>query len=696
MRIVSGTHEPQGVTFDGAGCNVALFSENAERVDLCLFDDAGHETRLTLPGHTCHVWHGYVEGMIPGQKYGFRVYGPYDPKRGHRFNAHKLLVDPYARAMVGTVDYRRPVFGFPHASKNPALFDSNDSASGVPKCVVAESHFDWRNDTWPCVPWERTILYELHAAGFTKRHSEVPEAERGTYLGLTHPSVIGHLRSIGVTSVELMPVFESVSEVHLFERGLTNYWGYSPIGFFAPAQRFASPGRQIVDFKEMVRRFHAEGFEVILDVVYNHTAEGGEHGPTLGLRGVDNAAYYRLQKGNLARYEDLTGCGNTLDVAHPQTLKLICDSLRYWVTEMHVDGFRFDLASTLGRDHEHVDRLAAFFDIVHQDPVLCRMKLIAEPWDLGSDGYQVGNFPVLWSEWNGRYRDTIRRFWKGEVGVRGDMALRLTGSSDLFARSGRRPTASVNFVTSHDGFTLRDLVSYERKHNAANGEENRDGADDNHSYNCGVEGETDDPRVIALRVRSVKNMMATLLLSLGVPMLSMGDELFRTQHGNNNAYAQDNDLAYMPWVFGALESDILFFVHRVARFRNRHAAFCRSRFLRGSAPESAPESAWFRPDGTPMQHADWRSSELGMVYYLAETPPPTQLSAMKKPARQGEAFLICFNPAAESLHVTLPLGLDARVWTVSLDTAETLSGDLSAGDTLVLAEQSMVVLTRVT
>ena len=598
-----GREYPLGATPDRDGVNFAVFSENATKVELCLFDDAhGVEERIPMRAGTAHVWHLYVAGATPGQRYGFRAHGPYDVARGHRFNPNKVLVDPYARALAGKVDYHAPVFGYaptlPGEKTNDKRADVRDDSWGVPRSVVVDGAFDWGDDRAPEVPWPETVVYELHVKGFTRRHHDVPSEHRGTYLGVSSDATVAHLQSIGVTTVELMPVHEVCDELFVAKKGLTNYWGYSTLGFFAPDQRFAAhPPDSVREFKEMVKRLHAANIEVVLDVVYNHTCEGDRFGPTLSLRGLDNAVYYRLDPADLGRYIDYSGCGNTLNIAHPQTLKLIMDSLRYWVLDMHVDGFRFDLAPTLARDAEHMDKLSAFFDIIHQDPVLSRVKLIAEPWDLGAQGYQVGNFPVLWSEWNGRYRDTARRFWLGDRSKVGDLGYRLTGSSDLYGDDGRRPHASINFITAHDGFTLADLVSYEKKHNEANLQNNEDGWDDNASMNFGVEGETTDPAILRARAQQERNLLATLFLSQGVPMICAGDEIARTQRGNNNAYAQDNPTSWVDWEIGAAGKELLEFTRHLASVRRAHPSFRRRAFLRGVpvGKSTRKDAVWFRP-----------------------------------------------------------------------------------------------------
>ena len=550
-----GDSYPLGATYDGAGTNFGLFSEVADRVELCLFDDEGTESRVELREVDGFVWHGYLPGISPGQRYGYRVHGPYNPAAGQRCNPAKLLLDPYAKAIDGHVTWGQPVFSYPFG--HPDRRNNTDSAPYVPRSAVINPYFDWGLDRPPRTPYHETVIYEAHVRGLTKEHPVVPEEQRGTYLGLAHPAIISHLHRLGVTAIELMPVHQYVTDSHLNDRGLHNYWGYNTIGFFAPHNGYAASGRrgeQVQEFKTMVRTLHEAGIEVILDVVYNHTAEGNHLGPTLSFRGIDNAAYYRLVDDDKLYYMDTTGTGNSLLMRNPHVLQMIMDSLRYWVLDMHVDGFRFDLAAALARQFHEVDRLSAFFDLVQQDPVVSQVKLIAEPWDVGDGGYHVGNFPPLWSEWNGKYRDTIRDFWRGQPATLPEFASRLTGSSDLYQQDSRRPVASVNFVTAHDGFTLQDLVSYDHKHNEANGEDNRDGSDDNRSWNCGVEGPTDDPAILALRARQKRNFLTTLLLSQGVPMLLAGDEMGRTQQGNNNAYCQDNEISWIDWAVRS-ESD---------------------------------------------------------------------------------------------------------------------------------------------
>src|SRR4051812_28766966 len=621
---------PLGATWDGDGTNFALFSEHAESVELCLFDDTGHEERYPLAERTAFNWHGYLPGVGPEQRYGYRVHGPYDPRNGHRFNAAKLLIDPYAKAIDGAVTWAAAnVLPYTPSSEADADLtrDDEDDAEAVPKSVVVDPGFDWEDDEWvrPRTPWDETVIYEVHVKGFTQLREGVRQDLRGTYGGLASPDAIAYLNSIGVTAVELLPVHHIVDEGFLADRGLTNYWGYSSIGYLAPHSLYAATGDQVREFKGMVKALHRNGIEVILDVVYNHTAEGNHLGPMLSFRGVDNCSYYRLVPDDLRHYMDYTGTGNTLNPVHPTVLRLIMDSLRYFVVECHVDGFRFDLASALAREFYEVDRLSAFFDIIHQDPILSQVKLIAEPWDVGPGGYQVGNFPILWSEWNGIYRDTMRDFWRGQAPVR-DLASRFGGSADLYEQDGRRPFASINFITAHDGFTLRDLVSFNDKHNAANGEENRDGTDDNRSWNCGAEGPTDDPGVNVLRARQQRNFLTTLFLSQGVPMLLGGDEFGRSQGGNNNAWCQDNELSWFRW--DEADPDLLDFTRRLIALRRAHPVFRRTTFLTGKEVKGSglPDVWWFRPDGRRMTQKDWQREDahtLGVFLNGAEIPERT-------------------------------------------------------------------------
>ncbi len=612
FAVWPGRPYPLGATWDGEGVNFALFSEHAEGVELCLFaEDGRHEiARIPVRWQTDQVWHCYLPEARPGWLYGYRVYGPYDPKNGHRFNGNKLLLDPYAKSIHGQVRWSNANFAYRVGHKLEDLsFDRTNNGPFMPKSRVVESAFSWGDDRLLRTPWHDTVIYELHVKGFTYQHPLVPQPLRGTYAGLGSARVIEYLKSLGVTAVELMPVHAFIDDRHLVERGLRNYWGYNSIGFFAPDSRYSASG-EISEFKTMVKAFHSNGIEVILDVVYNHTAEGNHMGPTLSFKGIDNLSYYRLSPAHLRYYMDFTGCGNTLNMLHPRVLQLIMDSLRYWVLEMHVDGFRFDLASTLARELHDVNRLSAFFDIIHQDPVLTQVKLIAEPWDLGEGGYQVGNFPVGWTEWNGKYRDAVRAYWKGEGGVIGEMAYRLTGSSDLYGHGGRNPYASINFVTAHDGFTLEDLVSYNHKHNEANGEGNRDGTDANISWNCGVEGPTDDPAIRALRAQQKRNMIATLLLSQGVPMILAGDEIGRTQRGNNNAYCHDDPINWVNWELTPEDHEFMRFVQHVIRIKQNHKVFRRRSFFQGRRIRGGDvkDVMWLKPDATEMNDEEWHQS----------------------------------------------------------------------------------------
>jgi glycogen operon protein len=666
-----GNHYPRGATWDGEGVNFSLFSAHGEKVELCIFDPAGRRElqRVELKERTDDAWHCYLPEARPGLMYGYRVHGPYDPERGHRFNPHKLLIEPNARHIQGQIKWSDAQFGYRVGHpKEDLSFDKRDSAAGMPKCRVVDPAFTWGDDRPPRIPFHDTVIYELHVRGFTMKHPEVPPELRGTYAGLATAPVIDHLLRMGVTAVELMPVHTFVDDRHLLERGLKNYWGYNTIGFFSPDMRYSATGR-ISEFKTMVKTLHSAGIEVILDVVYNHTAEGNQMGPTLSFRGVDNASYYRLVPDNPRYYMDFTGCGNTLNMQHPRVLALLMDSLRYWVTEMHVDGFRFDLASALARELFDVDRLGSFFDTIGQDPVLSQVKLIAEPWDVGAGGYQVGNFPPGWNEWNDQYRDTVRGFWKGDEALMGDFARRFTGSADLYEASGRKPHASVNFVTAHDGFTLQDLVSYNGKHNEDNGEGNRDGNDNNRSWNHGAEGATEDASVNALRAQQRRNMITTLLLSQGVPMILAGDELGQTQNGNNNAYCQDNQLSWIDWDLNPEEKQFLEFVAQMISFRRKHPVFSRRRFLQGrELADGIREVAWLRPDGGEMTDTEWHTTYnrcLGV--YLAGT-------VIERVDRRGKVvrdnnFLTLFNAHHERIDFLLPEFHADGAWEVVLDTA---------------------------
>jgi isoamylase len=680
MKIWPGKPYPLGATWDGAGVNFSFFSENATKVELCLFEgaNANKETRIPITQQTHQVWHTYLPEVRPGQLYGYRVHGPYEPAEGLRSNPAKLLLDPYSKAIAGSIQWSNALFGYTVGNAKADLsINDQDSAGGMPKCVVIDPAFSWGNDTPPNTPWHKTIIYELHVKGYTKLHPEVPPELRGTYAGLSCPPIIDYLKSLGITAVEVMPVHQFVADRHLKDHGLTNYWGYNTIGFFAPEVSYASSGtlgQQVVEFKTMVRALHREGIEVILDVVYNHTGEGNHLGPTLCFRGIDNASYYRLVDNDRRYYMDYTGCGNTLDMTHPRVLQLIMDSLRYWVLEMHVDGFRFDLASTLARELHDVDRLGAFFDIIQQDPVISQVKLIAEPWDLGPGGYQVGNFPVLWAEWNAAYRDTVRRFWKGDAGQVGALAFRLTGSSDLYARNGRLPYASINFITAHDGFTLHDLVSYNDKHNNANGEENRDGHNENLSWNCGAEGETDDATILALRGRQKRNFLATLLLSQGVPMLLAGDEFGRTQRGNNNAYCQDNEISWVDWNWDRPRRELLEFTRLLIQLFHQHPVLRRSHFFQGRKIRGSEvkDLAWFRPDGKEMTDEDWANPEMRSFGLRLAGDAIEEVDGRGNRVAD-DTLLILLNAHHETVSFVLPAHRRKLHWWVILDTSEPIT-----------------------
>ncbi len=698
MHIWPGNPYPLGATYDGGGTNFALFSEAATRVELCLFDENGAETRIDLPEREALVWHGYLPRVVPGQRYGYRVHGPHEPSWGQRCNPSKLLLDPYAKAIDG--DYRWDQALFSYDFGDPESFNSADSAPFSPRSVVVNPYFDWGNDRPLKIPMYETVNYEAHVKGMTIRHPEIPDDVRGTYSGLAHPAMIKYLKNLGVTAVELMPVHQFVHDSGLIERGLTNYWGYNTIGFFAPHNGYSSfggGGGQVQEFKAMVKALHAAGIEVILDVVYNHTAEGNHLGPTLSFRGIDNPAYYRLVDEDKRYYYDTTGTGNSLNVRHHESLRLIMDSLRYWVTEMHVDGFRFDLAAALAREFHEVDRLAAFFDLVNQDPVVSQVKLIAEPWDVGDGGYQVGGFPPNWTEWNGKYRDSVRDFWRGEPSSLGEFASRFTGSSDLYQDDGRRPIASINFVTAHDGFTLHDLVSYNEKHNDANGEGNRDGESHNRSWNCGAEGETDDPDIIVLRERQKRNFLATLLLSQGVPMIAHGDELGRTQHGNNNVYCQDSEISWVDWIDARNEDVLTGFTRRLLKLRADHPIFRRRRFFTGepAGDSKLPDIAWLRRDGEVMTEADWNTrSGMTMTVFLNGNGIPER-DALGEEIKD-DSFLLLFNPLDEDVAFTLPDRDYGRTWEITANTADPLLAvkrkTARAGTQVTVTRHSLVVL----
>lgn len=675
-EVWPGKAYPLGATYDGVGTNFALFSEAAERVELCLFDDDGTETRVVLPEVDGFIWHGFLPDVVPGQHYGYRVHGPYDPAAGQRCNPNKLLIDPYAKAIDGEFRWDQSLFGYNFGDEDSR--NDDDSAARMPKSVVINPYFDWGTDRPPQRAYADSVIYETHVKGLTQRHPDVPERDRGTYAGVAHPAIIDHLKSFGITAVELMPVHHFANDSVLIDKGLSNYWGYNTIGFFAPDPKYTSgvtPGGQVQEFKAMVRDLHQADIEVILDVVYNHTAEGNHLGPTLSFRGIDNAAYYQLVDGEPKFYMDYTGTGNSLNAGHPHALQLIMDSLRYWVTEMHVDGFRFDLASTLAREFYDVDRLSTFFEMVQQDPVISQVKLIAEPWDVGPGGYQVGNFPPQWTEWNGKYRDAVRDFWRGEESTLGEFASRLTGSADLYEHTSRRPVASINFVTAHDGFTLRDLVSYNEKHNEANGDDNTDGESNNRSWNCGVEGPTDDAGIDALRRRQQRNFLATTLLSQGVPMISHGDELGRTQGGNNNGYCQDNEITWIDWE--SADTELTAFIGGVAAIRTAHPVFRRRRFftgrpVRARGSQDVPDVAFFTPSGSEMTDEDWNTAfgKSVAVYLNGQGIPDLDERGQRV---VDDSFVLCFNAHHDAIEFTLPPEQFGSGWQLVLDTASGLA-----------------------
>ncbi|HEX7665869.1 MAG TPA: glycogen debranching protein GlgX, partial [Polyangiaceae bacterium] len=673
MNVLPGTPYPLGATWDGEGVNFALYSENATSVELCIFADDGAETRIPLQAHTAHVWHGYLSGLTPGCRYGYRVHGPYEPAKGLRFNPNVVLLDPYARALDGVEQWEKGSFAYELGNPQGDLVPTKSDQLGAPRGIVIDNAFDWEGDTAPQIPLHRSVIYEAHVRGLTKLHPDVPEELRGTYAGLAHPAVLGHLKDLGVTAIELMPVHAFVDDKILKDKKLRNYWGYNTIGFFAPDVRYRSasaPGSEVREFKQMVKAIHAAGMEVILDVVYNHTAEGNHLGPTFNLKGIDNPTYYRLVDKDPRYYFDYTGTGNTLNVRHPQTLTLIMDSLRYWVGEMHVDGFRFDLASALARSLHEVDQLSSFFSLIHQSPTLRGVKLIAEPWDVGEGGYQVGNFPVRWAEWNGRYRDAVRRLWQKHGKNSGEIGYRLTGSSDLYEANGRRPSASINLVTAHDGFTLNDLVSFERKHNEANGEGNRDGNDSEHSWNCGAEGPTDDEGVNVMRRRQRRNLLATLLLSQGTPMIVAGDEYGRTQNGNNNAYCQDNETSWVDWNWTDEQRALFEFTKRMLRLRRLHPALHRSKFFQGRDifGTELQDLLWFRPDGKPWK--DTRDSSSNAFTMFLGGRGIDDVDDRGRPV-VDDNFLILLNASDANVDFTLPeLGSVRESWSLLVDTAD--------------------------
>jgi isoamylase len=694
-----GKAYPLGATYDGSGTNFAVFSEAAEKVELCLFAADGTESRVTLPEVDGFVWHGFIPNVEPGQRYGYRVYGPYDPAAGQRCNPNKLLLDPYAKAIDGTFEWNQSLFGYNFG--DPDRRNDDDSAPSVAKSVVINPFFDWGVDRPPGHEYADTVIYEAHVKGLTQTHPDIPEQIRGTYGAAAHPVIIEHLKSLGVNAIELMPVHHFANDSTLIDKGLSNYWGYNTIGFLAPDPKYSSsstPGGQVQEFKAMVRALHEADIEVILDVVYNHTAEGNHLGPTLSMRGIDNAAYYRLVDDDKRYYMDYTGTGNSLNVGHPHTLQLIMDSLRYWVTEMHVDGFRFDLASTLAREFYDVDKLSAFFELVQQDPTVSQVKLIAEPWDVGPGGYQVGNFPPQWTEWNGKYRDTVRDYWRGEPATLDEFAYRLTGSADLYERTARRPVASINFVTAHDGFTLRDLVSYNEKHNDANEEDNRDGESHNRSWNCGVEGPTDDPEIDALRAQQQRNFLVTLLLSQGVPMISHGDELGRTQQGNNNVYCQDNELSWIDWA--QADTELTEFTRSVSALRAAHPVFRRRRFFSGRpvrqrGSDGLPDIAWFAPDGSEMGDDDWETgfAKSVAVYLNGQGIPDLDVRGQRV---TDDSFVLCFNAHHEPIEFTLPPKEFGPAWAPVIYTADTATAEdakpVAAGATVAVDARAVLVL----
>jgi len=700
-RCLPGKPFPLGATWDGTGVNFALYSENASTVDLCFYDSRSRrETdRVPLREQTAFVWHTYIPGVEPGQLYGYRVHGAWEPARGLRFNPAKLLIDPYAKAIAGRVDWQKPIYPYRFGGDNADLnIDRRDSASGMPKSVVVNPYFDWEQDCTPRIPLADSVIYEMHVKGFSQLNQRIRHDLRGTYAGLASPPALKYLKRLGITAVELMPVHQFIHDKALVDRGLRNYWGYNTLNYFSPHGEYSCAGdmgTQVAEFKAMVKALHREGIEVILDVVYNHTAEGNQLGPMLSFRGIDNPTYYKLVPDNLRFYMDYTGTGNSLNVRHPQVLKLIMDSLRYWVLEMHVDGFRFDLAAALARELHDVDRLAAFFDIIHQDPVISQVKLIAEPWDVGTGGYHVGNFPVLWAEWNGKYRDTVRRYWKGDEGQLSDLGYRLTGSSDLYQHDGRRPYASINFVTAHDGFTLEDLVSYNDKHNEANGENNQDGANDNHSWNMGVEGVTDNPEILAARERQKRNLLATLFLSQGVPMLCGGDEISRTQHGNNNAYCQDNEIGWYDWKLEPRQIKMLEFTQQLLHFRQAHPNLRRRKFFQDSDVyhPSSKNIAWYRADGQEMTEEQWKTGWMRSLAVMFNGSTLDDADEMGEPLTD-DSFLILLNSYGEKVTYTLPPSPHTRGWKrlMNTDDLENPFAEQRMDGTLDVAGRSVVLL----
>ncbi len=698
--LLPGKPYPLGAKWDGTGVNFAIYSEHATAVELCLFRQEDQQTeQIFLRETTAFVWHGYIPGIQVGQLYGYRIHGPWDPKNGLRFNPAKLVVDPYAQAISGKADWSQPIFGYEFGGEDADLhIDTRDSAAGVPKCVVASPYFDWEQDHPLRYPLSDSVIYETHVRGFSIQNPDVPEPLRGTYAGLASPASLRHLKRLGITAVELMPVHHHINDGHLVEKGLNNYWGYNTLAYLAPEGRYCSTGdrgNQVAEFKAMVKTLHREGIEVILDVVYNHTAEGNHLGPTLSLRGIDNSTYYRLVPDNPRFYMDYTGTGNTLNVRHPQVLKLIMDSLRYWVLDMHVDGFRFDLAATLARELHDVDRLSGFFDIIHQDPTLADVKLIAEPWDVGEGGYQVGNFPVLWAEWNGKYRDTVRRYWKGDNGQLCDLGYRLTGSSDLYQHDGRRPYASINFITAHDGFTLRDLVSYNEKHNQANGENNHDGTDDNNSWNMGAEGPTDDPAIHTAREQQIRNFLTTLLLSQGVPMISGGDEMGRTQQGNNNAYCQDNPISWYDWTRTEEKEALLDFTSRMIKLRRGHPNLRRRKFFQDQEIRKSPSICWYGSDGRELDPATWESGSIRPLGMMLNGQALAAVDDLGNPV-VDDSFLLLLNASDQPVDFTPPPAPGGGSWKCMLNTSRPANPfKLSpAGKKVKLRARSLLLLSE--
>ncbi|QSR89417.1 glycogen debranching protein GlgX [Methylacidiphilum caldifontis] len=701
MTIKPGKPYPLGATWDGKGVNFSLFSENATKVELCLFDSSGqNEQRIVLTEETDFVWHVYLEGVLPGQLYGYRVHGPYEPQQGHRFNPQKLLIDPYAKLVSKPLEWNNALFGYKIGDPQEDLsFNDQDSAPFVPLGVVIDTSFSWGEDSRPAIPWHKTIIYEAHLKSLTKRMPGIAEELRGTYLGLASEPVINHLLKLGITTIELLPVHQHVDESHLVEKGLTNYWGYNSLCFFAPELRYVVKDSKLdplAQFKTMVRTLHSVGIEVILDVVYNHTAEGNHLGPTLSFRGIDNCSYYRLVSDNPRYYMDFSGCGNSLNMRNPRVIQLIMDSLRYWVCEMHVDGFRFDLASALARELFDVDKLSTFFEVIRQDPVLSQVKLIAEPWDIGAGGYQVGNFPVGWAEWNGKYRDAVRKFWRADLGMLAEFASRISGSSDLYEQSGRKPYASINFICCHDGFTLLDLVSYNQKHNEANLEDNRDGQNENYSWNCGVEGPTDDPHVLQLRLKQRKNLLSTLFLSIGVPMLYCGDEMGHSQKGNNNCYCQDNELSWVNWQLSEQDEELLQFVCELIKIRKTEPVFQRRKFFHGRAIRGSEvrDIRWLDVNGELLTDESWNAGYIKSFGVYLAGDMIGDIDEQGNPI-QGNSMLILFNSSESPLSFTLPKRREEKPWTIVFDSADTefsqKEKEYPGGSSYMLKERSIVL-----